>query len=91
MGFDHLNSIYLPDSGVLLNSEVLVLDDVMNFMGCIVKLFLIVFLSVAVLLVWLWVDDFFDIDKCMDAGGRWDYDRRRCVDSREERKPELTK
>jgi len=28
--------------------------------------------------IFLYMSDFFDIDKCLDGGGRWNYETREC-------------
>ena len=42
---------------------------------------MLVFLTTALgaLLVWLWWSDTILIDKCLDAGGRWDAEARVCA------------
>lgn len=34
--------------------------------------------ALAALLIWAWATDFFLIDDCLDAGGRWNEETRTC-------------
>jgi hypothetical protein len=42
-------------------------------------LLVLLVVALAALLVWLWWSDYVLIDKCLDAGGRWETDARVCA------------
>ena len=39
-------------------------------------------LALAALLAWPAVDEFFAVDACLDSGGSYDYEQRRCIRQR---------
>jgi len=43
------------------------------------RLLIIGIIAVAFFFVGLRLKNWIDIDKCLDSGGRWDYDKKECV------------
>jgi hypothetical protein len=53
------------------------------------RLILLVIIVAATAFLLLWVWDFMLVDRCLDAGGRWDFENSRCEGSRISGAPEL--
>ena len=43
------------------------------------KTILVIVVLIALIAFGFWVKRFWDIDTCLDKGGRWDYERGECV------------